>query len=192
MMELEILSRRAISHPIHRLPEELLEHLFHLLLESADEEYALAWYEAFPLNLTQVCREWKALVLSRRNRRLWSTVRIDPADPDWAASRISSPVLRRGPQNSHYRNDARYRGRARCALPTYSFLPSRRNNVSNLGVNYLRTRYNSAGNQGSVWEKALFHSTFKLRHSLAFRPSHTGLASSPSTISPIANAPNKH
>jgi len=73
--KLNTLQSRAISHPIHRLPLELLEHIFHLLLELGDK--------AFPLNLTQVCSQWKSLVLSVRNRRLWSRVWIDPADPDW-------------------------------------------------------------------------------------------------------------
>ena len=83
--KLNTLNRRAISHPIHLLPQELLEHILHLLLEleSEDETYASPWDEAFPLNLTQVCSQWESLVLSVRNRRLWSTVWIDPADPDW-------------------------------------------------------------------------------------------------------------
>jgi hypothetical protein len=84
MMELDTLHHRARSHPIQRLPLELLEHIFHLLLESADENGASAWYEAFPLNLTQVCSQWEALILSISNRRLWSMIRIDPADPDWS------------------------------------------------------------------------------------------------------------
>jgi len=77
--KLNRLNSRAISHPIHRLPLELLEHIFHLLLslESEDKDCA------FPLNLTQVCSQWESLVLSVRNRRLWTTIRIDPADPDW-------------------------------------------------------------------------------------------------------------
>ena len=84
-MKLHTLNSRAISHPIHRLPLELLEHIFHLLLEieSEDETYEPRWNKAFPLNLTQVCSQWELLLLSVRNRRLWSTVWIDPADPDW-------------------------------------------------------------------------------------------------------------
>jgi len=80
--KLNRLSSRAISHPIYRLPLELLERIFHLLLEEY-ETYASPWDEAFPLSLTQVCSQWEALVLSVRNRRLWSWVWIDPADPDW-------------------------------------------------------------------------------------------------------------
>ena len=83
--KLNRLKSRAISHPIHRLPLELLEYIFHLLLplESEDETYASPRHEAFPLNLTRVCRQWESLVLSVRNRRLWTTIRIDSADPDW-------------------------------------------------------------------------------------------------------------
>ena len=86
-MKLHTLNCRAISHPIHRLPLELLEHIFHLLFEivSEDKPYESPWDDAFPLHLTQVCSQWESLVLSVRNRRLWSTVRIDPADPDWLA-----------------------------------------------------------------------------------------------------------
>jgi len=82
---LSTLHSRAISHPIHRLPLELLEHIFHLLLslELEDETYPSPCHEAFPLNLTRVCRQWESLVLSVHNRLLWSMVRIDPADPDW-------------------------------------------------------------------------------------------------------------
>ena len=86
MMKLHTLNRRAISHPIHRLPLELLEHIFHLLFEIESEVDIFdksPRNEIFPLNLTQVCSQWESLVLSVRNRRLWSTVRIDPADPDW-------------------------------------------------------------------------------------------------------------
>jgi len=84
-MRLNTLHSRAISHPIHRLPLELLEHIFHMLLEleSEDDTYELPWTEAFPLNLTQVCSQWESLVSSVHNRRLWTTIRIDPADPDW-------------------------------------------------------------------------------------------------------------
>ena len=89
MMKLHTLNSQAISHPIHRLPLELLEHIFHLLLEIESDEqnsrqpWQGAWQGEFPLNLTQVCSQWESLVLSARNRRLWSTVQIDPADPDW-------------------------------------------------------------------------------------------------------------
>ena len=85
MMKLHILNARAISHPIHRLPLELLEHIFHLLLEIGPGEnpHFSSWCDVFPLNLTQVCSQWESLVSSVRNRRLWSTVRIDPADSDW-------------------------------------------------------------------------------------------------------------
>ena len=82
MMKLHTLHYRAISHPIHRLPLELLEHIFHLLLEK-DQTFLSPWHEEFPLNLTQVCSQWESLVSSVRNHRLWSTVQIDPADPDW-------------------------------------------------------------------------------------------------------------
>ena len=78
MMKLHILNSQAVSHPIHRLPLELLEHIFHLLPEIESPQY-----DDFPLNLTQVCSQWESLVSSVRNRRLWSTVRIDPEDPDW-------------------------------------------------------------------------------------------------------------
>jgi len=80
--KLNTLKSRAISHPIRRLPLELLEYIFHLLLEleSEDETYGDG---AFPLNLTRVCSQWESLVLSVRNRRLWTMVWIDPADPDW-------------------------------------------------------------------------------------------------------------
>ena len=81
MVKLHTLNIQAISHPIHRLPLELLEHIFHMLLEIESED--ISWHEPFPLNLTQVCNQWKSLVLSARNRRLWSTVLIDPADSDW-------------------------------------------------------------------------------------------------------------
>ena len=79
-MKLHTLNSQAISHPIHRLPLELLEHIFHchFLLEIKSP-----WYHEFPLNLTQVCSQWESLLLSVRNRRLWSTVWIDPEDPDW-------------------------------------------------------------------------------------------------------------
>ena len=85
MMKLHTLNSRAVSHPIHRLPLELLEHIFHLLfeIESEDDAYESRWNEAFPLNLTQVCSQWESHLLSVRNRRLWSTVWIDPANPDW-------------------------------------------------------------------------------------------------------------
>jgi hypothetical protein len=85
MTKLNMLNSLAISHPIHRLPLELLEHIFHMLLEleSEDETSASPSHEPFPLNLTQVCVEWESLVMAVRNRRLWSTVRIDPADLDW-------------------------------------------------------------------------------------------------------------
>ena len=84
MMKLHTLKSQVISHPIHRLPLELLEHIFHLLLEIESEEINQPpRHEPFPLNLTQVCSQWESLVSSVRNRRLWSTVRIDPADPDW-------------------------------------------------------------------------------------------------------------
>jgi hypothetical protein len=85
MTVLEMLSRRAIVHPIHHLPQELLEHIFHLLLPPVDEYFAWPRYDAFPLNLAQVCRQWEALILSVRNRRLWSTLWIDHMDPDWKA-----------------------------------------------------------------------------------------------------------
>ena len=86
MMKLHMLNSRAISHPIHRLPLELLEYIFHLLFEIESDNNIFdksPWDEAFPLNLTQVCSQWESLALSVRNRRLWSTVWIDPADPDW-------------------------------------------------------------------------------------------------------------
>ena len=85
MVKLHTLNSQAISHPIHRLPLELLEHIFHLLLEieSETETYESPWHDAFPLNLIQVCSQWESLVSSVHNRRLWSTVRIDPADPEW-------------------------------------------------------------------------------------------------------------
>ena len=84
MVKLHKLNTQAISHPIHRLPLELLEHIFHLLLEIESEEiHQSARHETFPLNLTQVCSQWESLLSSVRNRRLWSTVWIDPADPDW-------------------------------------------------------------------------------------------------------------
>ena len=84
-MKLHTLNNQAISHPIHRLPLELLEHIFHLLLEirSGERPYSFSLFDEFPLNLTQVCSQWESLVSSVRNRRLWSNVRIDPADPDW-------------------------------------------------------------------------------------------------------------
>ena len=84
-MRLNTLNTRSSSHPIHRLPLELLEHIFHLLLEIEIEDltYGSPWHEVFPLNLTQVCNQWKSLAFLVRNRRLWTTVRIDPADPDW-------------------------------------------------------------------------------------------------------------
>ena len=85
MVKLHKLNTQAISHPIHRLPLELLEHIFHLLLEieSKAKPYFSSWHDAFPLNLTQVCSQWESLVSLARNRRLWSMVWIDPADPDW-------------------------------------------------------------------------------------------------------------
>ena len=85
MVKLHTLNSQAISHPIHQLPLELLEHIFHLVLEleSEEETYESLWHDAFPLNLTQVCSHWESLVSSVHNRRLWSTVRIDPTDPDW-------------------------------------------------------------------------------------------------------------
>ena len=82
MTKLHILNTQAISHPIHRLPLELLEHIFHLLVE-IQFPFHDAWQYEFPLNLTQVCSQWESIVSSVRNRRLWSTVRIDPANPDW-------------------------------------------------------------------------------------------------------------
>ena len=83
-MKLHTLNTQAISHPIHRLPLELLEHIFHLLLEIESEEIDQSpRHEPFPLNLTRVCSQWELLISSVRNRRLWSTVWIDPADPDW-------------------------------------------------------------------------------------------------------------
>ena len=78
MVKLHRLNSQAISHPIHRLPLELLEYIFHLLLEIQSP-----WYHEFPLHLTQVCSQWESLLSSVRNRRLWSMVWIDPADPDW-------------------------------------------------------------------------------------------------------------
>ena len=77
-MKLHTLNSQAISHPIHRLPLELLDHIFHLLFE-----IEASWNYEFPLNLTQVCSQWKSAVLSVRNRRLWSKVKINPVDPDW-------------------------------------------------------------------------------------------------------------
>ena len=78
MMKLHTLNTQAISHPIHRLPLELLEHIFHMLFEIEE-----LYHGEFPLNLTQVCSQWESLVSSVRNRRLWSKVRINPEERDW-------------------------------------------------------------------------------------------------------------
>src|SRR5258706_16152151 len=83
-MKLHTLNSQAISHPIHRLPLELVEPVFHLLLETKSKErLQLSWHDEFPLNLAQVCSQWESVVSSIRNRRLWSIVWIHRADPGW-------------------------------------------------------------------------------------------------------------
>ena len=97
MMKLHILYCRAVFHPIHRLPLELLEHIFHLRLgiESVVKIFhEPPWHEAFPLNLMQVYSQWESLVLSVRNRRLWLKVWIDPEDPDYSIYISSCPATR--------------------------------------------------------------------------------------------------
>jgi hypothetical protein len=83
----------AAMAPIRKLPPELLSHVFyHCLPESPSVHFS----REAPFTLTQVCKQWRAIALSRSSLWCALNIELDQKKPEAANSYVSTWISRSG------------------------------------------------------------------------------------------------